>query len=134
MPTMTVVEVWSGDEIWTEILGPHLKGSGHYDAGETVPRLAPQRRQRMLSSSRRVPALRRALRSKGETMNKKLIIAWIVLFVAWFMGSFVVHGVLLRSDYMQLTNLFRAEGDQQKYFTRRRGQISIRPMSEDIGC
>src|SRR3984885_15777572 len=52
----------------------------------------------------------------GETMNKKLIIAWIVLFVAWFMGSFVVHGLLLSSDYMQLTNLFRAEGDQQKYF------------------
>src|ERR1700736_7068552 len=70
----------------------------------------------MLSSSRRVPALRRALRSKGETVNKKLIIAWTVLFVAWFMGSFVVHGVLLRSDYMQLTNLFRPEGDQQKYF------------------
>src|SRR6267143_7275876 len=49
-------------------------------------------------------------------MNKKFIIAWIVLFVAWFMGSFVVHGVLLRSDYMQLSNLFRPEGDQQKYF------------------
>ena len=49
-------------------------------------------------------------------MNKKLIIAWSVLFVAWFMGSFVVHGVLLHSDYMQLTSLFRAEGDQQKYF------------------
>jgi hypothetical protein len=49
-------------------------------------------------------------------MNKKFLIAWIVLFVAWFLGSFVVHGVLLRSDYMQLTNLFRAEGDQQKYF------------------
>ena len=49
-------------------------------------------------------------------MNKKLIIAWIVLFVAWFMGSFVVHGLLLSSDYMQLTNLFRTEGDQQKYF------------------
>jgi hypothetical protein len=49
-------------------------------------------------------------------MNKKFIIAWIVLFVAWFMGSFVVHGVLLHSDYMQLTNLFRSEGDQQKYF------------------
>jgi len=39
-----------------------------------------------------------------------------VLFVAWFLGSFVVHGVLLRSDYMQLTNLFRAEDDQRKYF------------------
>ena len=49
-------------------------------------------------------------------MNKKFIIAWIVLFVAWFVGSFVVHGVLLRSDYTQLTSLFRAEGEQQKYF------------------
>ena len=49
-------------------------------------------------------------------MNKKFIIAWFVLFLAWFLGSFVVHGVLLRSDYMQLTSLFRAEGDQQKYF------------------
>ena len=49
-------------------------------------------------------------------MNKKFIIAWIVLFVAWLLGSFVVHGVVLRSDYMQLTNLFRAEGDEQKYF------------------
>jgi hypothetical protein len=49
-------------------------------------------------------------------MNKKFIIAWIVLFVAWFMGSFVVHGVLLRPDYMQLTNLFRTEGDEQQHF------------------
>jgi uncharacterized protein YqhQ len=49
-------------------------------------------------------------------MNKKFVIAWIVLLVAWFAGSFVVHGVLLRSDYMQLTNLFRVEGEQQKYF------------------
>jgi hypothetical protein len=49
-------------------------------------------------------------------MNKKMIIAWIVIFVAWFMGSFVVHGVLLRSDYMQLTDLFRAEADEQRYF------------------
>ena len=49
-------------------------------------------------------------------MSKKFLIAWIVLFAAWFLGSFVVHGVLLRSDYMQLTNLFRAEDDQRKYF------------------
>ena len=49
-------------------------------------------------------------------MNKKFIIAWIVLFVAWFTGSFVVHGVLLQPDYMQLTNLFRTEGDAQQYF------------------
>ena len=49
-------------------------------------------------------------------MSKKFIIAWIVLFVAWFLGSFVVHGLLLRSDYMQLANLFRTEGEEQKYF------------------
>jgi hypothetical protein len=49
-------------------------------------------------------------------MSKKFLIAWIVLFAAWFLGSFLVHGVLLRSDYMQLTNLFRPEGDQRKYF------------------
>ncbi len=49
-------------------------------------------------------------------MSKKFLIAWIVLFIAWFLGSFVVHGVLLRSDYMQLTNLFRLEADQRKYF------------------
>ena len=49
-------------------------------------------------------------------MNKKFIIAWIVIFIAWFLGSFLVHGVLLHSDYMQLPNLFRAEADAQKYF------------------
>lgn len=48
-------------------------------------------------------------------MNKRFIVAWAVVFVVWFMGSFVVHGVLLRSDYMELTGLFRPEGDQQKY-------------------
>jgi hypothetical protein len=49
-------------------------------------------------------------------MNKKFIIAWAVLFVAWFIGSFVVHGLLLHGDYVQLTNLFRPEGEEQRYF------------------
>jgi hypothetical protein len=49
-------------------------------------------------------------------MNKKFLIAWVVVFIVWFFGSFAVHGVLLRSDYMQLTNLFRADGDQWKFF------------------
>jgi hypothetical protein len=49
-------------------------------------------------------------------MNKKFIIAWIVLFVAWLLGDFVVHGVLLHADYMQLPNLYRTEADQQQYF------------------
>ena len=49
-------------------------------------------------------------------MNKKFIVAWIVLFIAWFVGSFVVHGLLLHSDYMQVTNLFRQEDEAHKYF------------------
>ena len=49
-------------------------------------------------------------------MNKKFFIAWLVIFVAWFLGSFVVHGTLLRSDYMQLTALFRSEADSQPHF------------------
>ena len=49
-------------------------------------------------------------------MNKKFVLAWAVLFVAWFLGSFVVHGVLLSHDYLQLSTLFRAESDQQRYF------------------
>lgn len=49
-------------------------------------------------------------------MNKKFVLAWIVVFVAWFLGSFVVHGVLLHRDYQQLGNLFRSDGDQQQFF------------------
>ena len=51
----------------------------------------------------------------GETVNKKFIIAWVVLYVACMLGSFVVHGVLLHADYLQQGNLFRADADQQKY-------------------
>jgi len=49
-------------------------------------------------------------------MDRKFIVAWVVLFIAWMMGSFLVHGVLLRADYAHLTGMFRAEGDQQQYF------------------
>lgn len=49
-------------------------------------------------------------------MNKKFFIAWIVIFVAWMAGSFLVHGLLLHDDYAQLPNLFRPEVEAQKYF------------------
>ena len=49
-------------------------------------------------------------------MNKKFFIGWIVVFVAWMAGSFVVHGVLLHDDYLRLPNLFRTEADAQRYF------------------
>src|SRR5580765_8267981 len=41
-------------------------------------------------------------------MNKKFLIAWVVIFV--------VHGVLLHDDYSKLGNLFRTEADSQQYF------------------
>ena len=50
-------------------------------------------------------------------MNKRFFIAWIVIFIVWFAGSFVVHGLLLHDDYGKLTNLFRPEADAQQYFS-----------------
>jgi hypothetical protein len=44
------------------------------------------------------------------------MIVWALIFVAWFLGSFLIHGVLLHSDYAQLPNLFRTDADAQKYF------------------
>ena len=49
-------------------------------------------------------------------MNKRFLLAWLVLFVAWFFGSFVVHGVLLHGDYTALPNLFRKEAEAQNFF------------------
>ncbi len=49
-------------------------------------------------------------------MNRRFVVAWSILFVAWMLGSFVVHGVLLRADYAQLPNLFRPETEAQGYF------------------
>jgi len=49
-------------------------------------------------------------------MNKKFAVAWVVIFVVWMVGSFIVHGLLLHDDYLKLSNLFRPEADGQKYF------------------
>lgn len=49
-------------------------------------------------------------------MNKKFFIAWIVIFIAWMAGSFLVHGVLLKADYMQVAKLFRTEAESGAFF------------------
>ncbi len=47
-------------------------------------------------------------------MNKKFLISWIVIFVVWMVGSFVVHGLLLGADYLAAEpNLMRPEAEQQ---------------------
>ena len=47
-------------------------------------------------------------------MNKKFLISWVVIFVVWQVGSFVVHGLLLGADYFSAEpNLMRPEAEQQ---------------------
>ena len=49
-------------------------------------------------------------------MNKKFLIAWLVMFIAYMAAGFIVHGVLLHEDYLGLPNLFRSEEESQPYF------------------
>jgi hypothetical protein len=51
-------------------------------------------------------------------MSKKFFIAWVVILIVWFGGSFVVHGALLHDDYMKLqtTGLFRTAAESQQFF------------------
>ena len=49
-------------------------------------------------------------------MNKKLLVGWIVIFVLWMAGDFVVHGVLLHGDYANLPNLMRPAAEAQQHF------------------
>jgi hypothetical protein len=48
-------------------------------------------------------------------MNKKFLVAWLVLFVVYMACGFVVHGMLLADDYAA-TGLMRPEEEQQQYF------------------
>jgi hypothetical protein len=49
-------------------------------------------------------------------MNKKFALAFLAVFVTWFLGSFLVHGVLLHNDYAGVANIMRTEADSQRYF------------------
>jgi hypothetical protein len=52
----------------------------------------------------------------GRRMNGKFAIAVVVMFIGWLLEGFVVHGWILRQEYMQLANLFRPESEQANYF------------------
>jgi hypothetical protein len=49
-------------------------------------------------------------------MNRKFLLAWLVVFIGWMVGSFIVHGALLHDDYSRLPHLFRPEAETQRYF------------------
>ena len=49
-------------------------------------------------------------------MGGRFWISGVVMSVLFLMSGFVVHGVLLHSDYAQLPNLLRPEAEAQGYF------------------
>jgi hypothetical protein len=49
-------------------------------------------------------------------MNKKFFIAWVVIFIAWMAGDFLIHGAFLGDDYRQLAKLYRTDAESQQYF------------------
>jgi outer membrane lipoprotein-sorting protein len=48
-------------------------------------------------------------------MNKQSLLTWLVVFVLWMLGGFVVHGLVLQADYAGLPALFRRDADAQQY-------------------
>jgi hypothetical protein len=48
-------------------------------------------------------------------MNTKFLITWLVIFILWMAGGFVVHGQLLADEYVA-TGLMRPVAEQQQYF------------------
>ena len=49
-------------------------------------------------------------------MDKKFLVTWLVIFIVWMCGSFVIHGMLLKQDYLGLPFLFRSDEDAAPYF------------------
>lgn len=48
-------------------------------------------------------------------MNTKFLVTWLVIFILWMAGGFVVHGQLLADEYVA-TGLMRPVAEQQQYF------------------
>ena len=48
-------------------------------------------------------------------MSRKFLVTWIVVFVLWMLGGFIVHALILQADYASLPNLFRSDKDAQGY-------------------
>jgi hypothetical protein len=49
-------------------------------------------------------------------MNSRFWIGWLVVFVLWMAGGYLIHDVMLGTDYAALPNLFRPEADVKEGF------------------
>lgn len=46
-------------------------------------------------------------------MNKKFLVAWLVLFILYMAGGMIIHGVILHADY-EATGLMRPAAEAQE--------------------
>ena len=44
-------------------------------------------------------------------MSKRFLLSWLAVFVAWMVGSFIVHGLILKPSYAQVPELFRTQDE-----------------------
>jgi len=49
-------------------------------------------------------------------VNKKFLLTWLAIFIVWMVGSFIVHGAPLESDYLKVPQLFRTAEESKPYF------------------
>jgi hypothetical protein len=110
----------NSQEIYRQrVVGPPLRGRRRWRCGEKAARLLRCEKTRGCDAPS-VPAAAPVCGMDNHTreigMDRKFFIAWIVVFVAWMAGSFVVHGALLASEYAQLKQLFRPQEEAGRYF------------------
>jgi hypothetical protein len=49
-------------------------------------------------------------------MKGKFFLGWVLVFVVWQVGGFLIHGTLLRDTYASLPNLYRGEAEMGRLF------------------
>lgn len=49
-------------------------------------------------------------------MNRLFIVAWLVVFALWMLGSYLVHATVLHPDYVALGSMYRSDADATRYF------------------
>ena len=49
-------------------------------------------------------------------MHKKFLISWVVVFVVWMVGSFLLHGLYLGETYAAMTDVYRPPEQQETLF------------------
>ena len=75
-----------------------------------------RKRQSLLKFGNAAHPAAMAIAIRGGLVNKKFLISWVVIFVVWMIGSFLIHDLLLGDVYAGLTDLMRPEAEQMALF------------------